>query len=183
MLEKVLYFAAYIVIDPGAAFGTGTHATTYLCLEGAEKHLRTGDRVLDMGCGSGILGIAAKKTGAHQVVSVDIDPDAVRIAKENFAINHCLENDLFLCGDIIADKVLRDAVGTGFDLILANIVAGIIENMAGILYDCLRKEGKLIASGILRTRREEVLQALCDAGFVCIEERAREDWLCLVFKK
>lgn len=172
-----------IVIDPGAAFGTGTHATTYLCLDRLEKYLHSGDRVLDMGCGSGILGIGAKKLGAKEVISVDIDPDAVRIAKENFIKNNCLGSDLFLCGNAIEDSFVRAQIGQGFDLVLANIVAGIIEEMAKILFDCLRSGGVLLASGILKTRRGEVLDHLAAAGFEMVEEKSREDWLCLVMKK
>lgn len=172
-----------IEIDPDAAFGTGTHATTYLCLLQLEKQLRPGDRVLDMGCGSGILGIGAKRLGASDVVSVDIDENAVRIAAENFEKNACLDGAVFLCGNVLTDKDALIRMGGGFDLICANIVAGIIREMAPILYSALKPGGRLLASGILAARREEVLEALTRAGFVPVEEEMKDDWLCLVLTK
>ena len=172
-----------IEIDPDAAFGTGTHATTFLCLLELEKQLRPGDKVLDMGCGSGILGIAAKRLGAGEVVSVDIDENAVRIAAENFAKNGCRDNDLFICGNVLTDQEALVRMGRGFDLICANIVAGIIKEMAPILYEALEPGGRLLASGVLSARREEVAEALTRAGFIPLEEENKDDWLCLVFTK
>ena len=172
-----------IEIDPDAAFGTGTHATTYLCLLQLEKDLRPGDRVLDMGCGSGILGIGAKRLGAEEVVSVDIDENAVRIAAENFEKNGCGENARFICGNVLTDRDALMQMGDGFDLICANIVAGIIRDMAPILYAALKPGGRLLASGILASRREEVTDSLTAAGFVPAEEMIKEDWLCLTFTK
>lgn len=174
---------AIVEIDPDAAFGTGTHATTFLCLVRLEKDISPGDRVLDMGCGSGILGIAAKRLGAGEVVSVDIDENAVRIARENFEKNHCPENAVFLCGNVLEDKDILDRMGGNFDLICANIVAGIIREMAPVLYAALRPGGRLLASGILSSRREEVLKTLADTGFQFLEEEQKDDWLCLVFTK
>ncbi len=172
-----------IEIDPDAAFGTGTHATTYLCLLQLERNLKAGDRVLDMGCGSGILGIGAKRLGCGEVVSVDIDENAVRIAEENFEKNGCRENSRFLCGNVLSDQKTLAAMGGGFDLICANIVAGIIREMAPILYAALKKGGFLLASGILSCRRDEVMEAVTAAGFIPLSEEMKEDWLCIVFTK
>ena len=169
-----------IFIDPAAAFGSGTHATTRLCLEAMEPILKKGDRVLDMGCGSGILAIGAKKLGAGKIVAVDIDEAAVRTTKENFEKNSLSDGDLTLiCANVLESEKDREAMGKGFDLILANIVAQIIKDMAPILYDALKEGGTLLASGILESREEEVRSALLDAGFVPRSVYRSEEWVCI----
>ncbi|MBQ3866832.1 MAG: 50S ribosomal protein L11 methyltransferase [Clostridia bacterium] len=172
-----------ICIDPAAAFGTGTHATTRLCLEAMEKALRPGDRVLDMGCGSGILGIGAALLGASFVYSVDIDEVAVRVARENFGKNGVACETGFLCADVLSDEKAREKMGGGYDLICANIVAGVISAMAPVLFAALKPGGVMLSSGILSSRREEVTAALTAAGFTVEKETSDEDWICLVLKK
>lgn len=173
-----------IRIDPAAAFGTGTHATTRLCLEAMEQAIREGDRVLDMGCGSGILGIGARKLGAREVVSVDIDEAAVRTAKENFEQNEIAEKEEnFICGNILSEEEKLLQMGSGYDLVLANIVAQIIQEMAPLLFAALKKGGTLLASGILETREEEVKKVLLGAGFSYHGTEELDEWVCMKFTK
>ncbi len=173
-----------IRIDPAAAFGSGTHATTRLCLEAMEGHVKEGLRVLDMGCGSGILGIGAKKLGAGELVAVDIDDAAVRTTEENLEKNEIsLEGITLLCGNVLSDKDCLLAMGSDFDLICANIVAGIIKEMAPILLSALKRGGILLASGILESREEEVKQALLSAGFTLLRSHASDEWVCLELTK
>ncbi len=169
-----------IEMDPAAAFGSGTHATTRLCLEALEPNLKSGDRVLDMGCGSGILGIGAKKLGAGKIVAVDVDEAAVRTAGENFEKNGIDTADLtLLCGNILTEPEVLEKMGTGFDLICANIVAQIIKDMAPLLYRSLKPGGLLLASGILACREEEVKQALLTAGFRFRASHCLQEWICM----
>jgi len=173
-----------IRIDPAAAFGSGTHATTRLCLEAMEPILKKGDRVLDMGCGSGILGIGAKKLGAGKIVAVDIDPAAVRTTVENFEKNGVESEDLLpICGNVLEDEEKLEQMGGEFDLICANIVAQIIKEMAPILRDSLKPGGVLLASGILSCREEEVKQVLLNAGLVYVATHQSEEWVCMEWKR
>ncbi len=173
-----------IRIDPAAAFGSGTHATTRLCLEAMEPHLKKGDRVLDMGCGSGILAIGAVKLGAGEIVAVDIDEAAVRTSKENFEKNDIsLEKVTLICGNVLTEEDKLSQMGKGFDVICANIVAQIIKDMAPLLLAALKKDGILLASGILESREEEVKNALLEAGFRCIESHNSDGWVCLELTK
>ncbi len=162
-------------IDPASSFGTGSHETTQLCICALEQHVRGGEKMLDMGTGSGILSIAAHLLGAADITAVDVDEHCLKTAAEN-----CEKNGFSLqvfCGDVVADTRLCQAVGTGYDLICANIVADVIVNMAEILQEKLKKGGVLIASGILCTRAEDVKKALETAGFVLLEERSSGDWI------
>lgn len=173
-----------IRIDPAAAFGTGTHATTRLCLEEMESHLKKGDRVLDMGCGSGILGIGAKLLGAGDLSAVDIDEAAVRITRENLEKNgFSADRVTLVCGNVLEDEAALAAMGSSFDLICANIVAGIIQKMAPILHTVLKPGGILLASGILESRKEEVEGALTSLGFTLLSARTLDEWVCLTLTK
>ena len=160
-------------IDPGAAFGTGTHATTRLCLETMEETVRPGISVLDLGCGSGILSIASMLLGASTVTGVDIDPLAVRTAEENGRKNG-LERPAYtmLSGD------LTDCVTGRFDLITANIVADVIIRLCRKAAEYLNPGGRFIASGIIESREPEVLTALAGAGLSVTTRKEREGWLC-----
>lgn len=181
---EVIGDRAVIEIDPAAAFGSGTHATTRLCLESLEKVISKGDRVLDMGCGSGILAIGAKKLGAGETVGVDIDEAAVRTSRENFEKNEIPMDDVTLiCGNILSEKDKLEQMGKGFDLILANIVAQIIKDMAPLLLDALKPGAVLLASGILESREEEVKKTLVEAGFVYRKTHASDEWVCMEFTK
>ena len=164
-------------IDPASSFGTGQHHTTRLCLELAETVLHDGDRVLDLGCGSGILSIGAILLGAKEAAAVDIVDNSVRTAVENAAKNG-IGTDRYTayCGDIIGDSALRDTLGTGYDLICANIVADVLIAMSGLFRGFLKENGNLIVSGIISERADEVLDVLREAGFTLVKRQEKEGW-------
>ena len=166
---------AVLNIEPGAAFGTGTHETTRLCLETLDKIIKDGDTVLDIGCGSGILAIASMLLGAKEGFGVDIDPLAVKTAKENGLMNNLKESELtFVCGDL-ADKVTKK-----YDVVVANIVADIIILFSTQVKAFMKTGAKFIASGIIDTRADEVCTALQGAGLVLKERIEENGWVCLV---
>jgi ribosomal protein L11 methyltransferase len=166
---------AVLNIEPGAAFGTGTHETTRLCLETLDKIIKDGDTVLDIGCGSGILAIASMLLGAKEGFGVDIDPLAVKTAKENGLMNNLKEPELsFVCGDL-ADKVTKQ-----YDVVVANIVADIIILFSTQVRAFMKPGAKFIASGIIDTRADEVVTALQSAGLKLVERIEQGGWVCLV---
>ena len=171
-------------IDPAASFGTGQHNTTQLCLELIEKNLSEGDRVLDLGCGSGILSIAAVLLGAESVKAVDIDANSVKIAGEN-AQKNAIPSDRYeaFCGNVIDDEKLRERLGTGYDMVCANIVADVLLGMSPIFGGFLKPNGRLIISGIIDSRKDEVLDAVKAQGFELTEVRTKEDWTAASFVK
>ncbi len=171
-------------IDPASSFGTGTHHTTQLCLTAIEAMELEGARVLDMGCGSGILGIAAALLGASQITMVDIDENAVKTAGENALLNGVLPEDMHLfSGDVIQDAELEGYIGHGFDIVLANIVADIIIGMKHQLYRFVSPSGKLLVSGVLDSRADEVSATLCGIGFEEKSRHMQSDWVAMLFKK
>ena len=173
-----------IEIDPASSFGTGSHATTKLCMEKLEDIINGGEHVLDMGCGSGILTIAAMKLGAKDAIAIDIDEVASRIAEENIEQNGFSGKEVSVyAGDILSDKELYSKTGAEFDVICANIVAGIIILMAEMFYEKLKVGGKLIASGIISEREDEVRTALEKCGFKTLLSQSEEDWSVIVFTK
>jgi ribosomal protein L11 methyltransferase len=166
---------AVLNIEPGAAFGTGTHETTRLCLETLDKIIKDGDTVLDIGCGSGILAISAMLLGAKEGFGVDIDPLAVKIAAENGKMNNFTEPQLqFVCGDL-ADKVTKK-----YDVVVANIVADIIILFSTQVRAFMKPGAKFIASGIIDSRADEVVFALQNAGLILKERIEENGWVCLV---
>ena len=166
---------AVLNIEPGAAFGTGTHDTTRLCLETLDKIIKDGDTVLDIGCGSGILAIASMLLGATEGFGVDIDELAVKTAKENGKMNGLDEPELkFVCGDL-ADKVTKQ-----YDVVVANIVADIIILFSTQVRAFMKPGAKFIASGIIDTRADEVVTALQSAGLKLVERIEQGGWVCLV---
>lgn len=162
-------------IDPGLAFGTGDHETTRLCLELCEKYMHPGDSVLDVGCGSGILGIAALLTGAKEAVGVDIDDVAVRTAKENAEINGVGGSFTAICGSF------TEKVEGKFDLVLANIVADAIIFLSNGVRDFMKDDAVYIMSGIIDTRAGEV-KAEVSRYFDIIEEKYDGGWACFAAK-
>ena len=166
---------AVLNIEPGAAFGTGTHDTTRLCLETLDKIIKNGDTVLDIGCGSGILAIASMLLGATEGFGVDIDELAVKTAKENGKMNGLDEPELkFVCGDL-ADKVTKQ-----YDVVVANIVADIIILFSTQVRAFMKQGAKFIASGIIDTRADEVVTTLQGAGLKLVERIEHGGWVCLV---
>ena len=168
---------AVIQLDPGMAFGTGLHPTTQMCLVALEELVRTGTAVLDLGCGSGILAIAAARLGAGRVLAVDDDPVAVKTAQENVAANGVQETVSVMHGSLV------EAAGS-YDLVAANILARVIVEMVqGGLAERVRSGGTLIATGILDGQEGEVIAALEREGLVLIEQRRIEDWVCLLARR
>lgn len=169
---------ASLVLNPGLTFGTGSHPTTQLCLEGVERYAATGQRVLDLGCGSGILSIAALKLGAERALGVDIDPKAPDVAYENAELNDISrENYTVLAGDVLSDRGLRERLSrTAWDLILANIVADVIIPLAGMVGPWLAPGGRFLCSGIIDDRAGEVRDALEAAGWTILDTLERKGW-------
>ncbi|WP_312833114.1 50S ribosomal protein L11 methyltransferase [Sedimentibacter saalensis] len=168
-------------IDPGMSFGTGQHHTTRLCIEQIIKHMTEGMRVLDMGCGSGILSIASILLGAETCVGVDIDENAVRIAKENAELNNIFEDRFSLyCGDVTNDEKLQEKIGNNkYDMIAVNIIAQIIMGMSMTFPKFLKKGGLVIASGIIKKYLQDVLDNFKELGFEVIEINDSEEWVCV----
>lgn len=181
-LPEELKNKTVIEIDPSSSFGTGSHTTTKLCLEKIEKYLKKGDNVLDMGCGSGILGIAASKLGASKITAVDIDENSARIAGENYIENHVDKSSYrVLAGNILNDKDFYDVVcNQKYDLIEANIVADVIIWLAPVFKKVLESDGRLIVSGIISQRSAEVTDALEKVGFKVIEFAESSEWAAIV---
>lgn len=162
-----------IEIDPGMAFGTGTHETTRMCLELLEAHWH-GSRLIDVGTGTGILAIAASKlVEGSEVVAIDIDPLAVEVARENVTINQA-------GAIVVREGGPADYAGGAFDVVVANLTAEVIIALMADLVGCVAATGKMILSGILTTLAAEVERALEEAGLRCIERRAAGEWSALV---
>ncbi len=171
-------------IDPSSSFGTGGHQTTQLCIEQLERVVTPGDRVLDMGCGSGILSAAALLLGASRVLAVDIDEGAVHTARENVTENG-FSDDRFtaLCANVLADSAAAGVVGAAtYDVIAANIVADVIIAMGSLLASVLADNGTLVCSGILTERAQEVATALGAHGLQEVSRHEKQDWVAIVLR-
>lgn len=169
-----------IDMDPGMAFGTGTHETTRLCAEFLEENLQKGDYLLDVGSGSGILAICGSKLGAEKCAACDIDPIAVRTEKENAERNDCNNIDCYV-SDLLSDVKLID--NRLFDVVTANIVADIIIRLAPDVGALIRPNGLLIASGIIDEREADVDAALKKYGFEKISAKHEKGWCAILVKK
>ena len=164
-------------IDPASSFGTGQHHTTRLCLELLEKSLNSGDRILDMGCGSGILSIGAMLLGAESAVAVDIEQNAAETAMENAVKNNISpEKYETFYGNILTDEKLADRIDAKYDVIAANIVADVLIAMKNHFVRYIKKGGILIVSGIIEERMHEVIGALEGVGFSNPEINVTEGW-------
>ncbi len=172
---------AILRIDPGMAFGTGTHHTTRMCLELLEKNMHGGELVADIGCGSGILSTAALLMGASEAVALDIDPVATKVAVETAEENGIdLMKYTVYTGDILTDKQIRTAVmRRQYDIVLANIVANVIIALAPMVPYLMHKGSKFIASGIIDDRLDEVVEALDRNGLKVNKILEGEDWRAL----
>ena len=163
-------------LDPGMAFGTGTHDTTRLCLELLEECVTPATHILDVGTGSGILSVGGVLLGAPSALGVDIDPVAVKVAKENSELNGTSDRTEFICGD------LTDKVRGKFEIVTANIVADVIIRLLGTVKNYLVKGGAFIISGIIDTRADEVENACREAGFVTEKRLEHGGWVAIMMK-
>jgi ribosomal protein L11 methyltransferase len=184
-------------LDPGMAFGTGLHPTTQLCVGFVEQHVKPGMRVLDLGCGSGILAIAAARLGAT-VLALDTDPIAVAATRENVARNEVGEHVTVAEGSLGGGAELGHWLGweekrssaqalkrsdAQFDVIVANIIARVLSALAHDMAGALAQDATLIASGIIADREHEVVEAFAQAGLTALERRQEGDWVALVYQK
>ncbi|MCG4732754.1 50S ribosomal protein L11 methyltransferase [Casaltella massiliensis] len=162
-----------IEIDPGMAFGTGTHETTSLCLKLMEKYLRPKDHVLDVGCGSGILSVGAALLGAEKVLAIDIDPEAVKVSAENVKLNRCTDTVEVRQGNLI------DGVDFMADITVANLMADLVMLLTGHMYKAMNQGGIYISSGILTEKEDEVTRVIKSCGFDIIETRKDGMWCAI----
>ena len=166
-----------LYLDPGLTFGTGAHATTRLCLTALEDLVRGGERVLDLGCGSGILSVAALRLGAGSALAVDIDDKCRTAARENAGLNGIGPDRLdILVGNLLTDETVAEKIGGGYDLVLANIVADVIIALAPRVRGLLSSGGTFLCSGIIEGRADEVAKALAAGGVEVRERREDNGW-------
>lgn len=168
-------------LEPGLAFGTGTHETTRLCLELLENNITPGCDFLDMGCGSGILSVAALLLGAKSAVGVDIDPLAVKTAVENAKTNGVEERFTGICGNLTEKVAGNSAVPQKYRVVAANIVADIVIQLSKDAPNFLEKDSVYIVSGIIDSRERDVLNALAGA-FTVIERKEERGWVAMALK-
>lgn len=173
-----------IRIDPGIAFGTGAHETTRLCIEELQKYVKGGEAVLDVGCGSAILTIAAMKLGADHTFAMDIDPVAVRAAGDNLRDNGINDNVVLKSGDMIGDSKIREEVyREDYDIIVANILAPVLVPLTPLIAPAMKKGAVYICSGIAAPLAGTVKEAIDKAGLTLVSEKEQNDWVCLTARK
>lgn len=174
-----------IIIDPGISFGTGQHETTRMCIEALAENVTEDSRVLDIGCGSGILSVAALKLGAKSVAGTDIDEACMESVRRNFEMNGLRTDELdFYVGDLTKDETLQKQVGEErYEVVAANILADIIIGMLPQMKRAMRRDGVLILSGIIDFKEEAVLAALSAEGFSDTDIRHAGEWVCIVARQ
>lgn len=175
-----------VEIDPGTAFGTGSHETTQLCIRQLQKYLKPGDRVLDVGTGSGILGITAIKLGAGSAFGTDLDENAVEAARENVAVNHIpAEQFPIITGNIIDDETVQKEAGFNcYDIVVANILAPVIIMLSGEVARHMKKGSVMITSGIINTKEAEVKKAFEEnPDFEILETTHQNDWVSVTVRR
>ena len=183
-VEDVPEDTLVVELDPGTAFGTGTHYTTRLCITQLKKYMQPGQSVLDVGCGSGILSIIALLLGAKEASATDVDVHAVEAALENAGVNG-IQSDVYrvLTGDVISDENFRHTVGEHkFDMVLANIFAEIIIPLSGVVKEMMKPGALFITSGIIDEREEDVRKALTENGFEIMEVTHSGGWVSFTAK-
>ena len=171
-------------INPGMSFGTGSHETTQLCLTQLEKYVTPGCRMLDLGCGSGILSVVSLLLGAKEAIAVDIDPNCVDTAYENSDMNN-IDRDRYkvLSGNVVTDADVKAVISENkYEVVAANIVADVIIALAPTAREYMKDGGVFITSGIIEGRQDEVKSALIDAGFEIADTERRKDWWSIVCK-
>ena len=170
-------------LDPGLIFGTGSHATTRMCLQALENYAAPGKRVLDLGCGSGILGIGALVLGCESCLGCDIDPKAARVAAENASYNGVEGRFQVYTGDVNGDAELQQKLAGRYQVVLANIIADIIIPLTAAAGNYLAPGGTFLTSGIIDSRARDVAEALERSGFTIVETREREGWVSYAAQK
>lgn len=178
-------YECVIEIDPGTSFGTGKHETTQLCIRQLRKYMKNGDKVLDVGCGSGILSIICLKLGAGHVTGTDIDPICMEATHDNMEVNHLpAEQGTFYHGNLIDDIQLQEKVGTEeYDIVAANILADIIIPLTPVIPKRLKKGGIYITSGIIDFKEASVKQAIEAAGLEILEINHQGEWVSITARK
>ena len=171
-----------IKIDPGAAFGTGSHPSTYLCLEKMENIFFSDKKILDIGSGSGILSVAARLLGAKEVCAVDNDYLAINSTKSNFQLNFGDLNNLSTYLGSFNEVILKNQLEQ-FDFVLCNILAEVIKGMIPNIYKCLRNNGEVIFSGILNSQKDEIIKILIQHDLKLLDVSTRKDWACISAQK
>lgn len=168
-----------VQLDPGTSFGTGMHHTTRLCIGQLKKLLKPEHRLLDIGCGSGILFIIGLLLGASEAVATDIDVHAVATAVENAKVNHIpMDKYTVFCGDVISDAAFRQSLGMyKYDMVVANILADVIIPLSAVIKENMRSDGLFISSGIINTKEAEVKEALINNGFKILEVTKSGEWV------
>ena len=174
-----------IHIDPGTAFGTGMHETTQLCIRQLKKYVEPGMKILDVGCGSGILGMLALKFGAGYSVGTDLDPCAIDATHENMAVNGIARDQYeVMIGNIIDDKAVQDKAGYGqYDIVAANILAEVLVPLTPVIQDQLKSGGIYITSGIIDDKEETVVEAVKAAGMELLEVHHQGEWVSVTARK
>lgn len=174
-----------IHIDPGTAFGTGMHETTQLCIRQLKKYVKKGDRILDVGCGSGILGMLALKFGADYSVGTDLDPCAIDATHENMEVNGIRPDQYeVMIGNIIDDKAVQDTVGyEKYDIVAANILAEVLTGLTPVIVNQLKKGGIYITSGIIDDKEQTVVEAVKKAGLEVLEVTYQGEWVSVTARK
>ena len=174
-----------IHIDPGTAFGTGTHETTQLCIRQLKKYVTEGARVLDVGCGSGILGMLALKFGAGHSVGTDLDPCAIEATNENMEVNGVSKDQYeVMIGNIIDDEAVRNAVGYDkYDIVAANILADVLVPLTPVIVRHMKQGGIYITSGIIDVKEEVVIRAYEKAGLKVLEVNHQGEWVSVTGQK
>ena len=174
-----------IHIDPGTAFGTGMHETTQLCIRQIRKYVSENTRILDVGCGSGILGMLALKFGAAYSVGTDLDPCAIDATHENMEVNG-IEKDRYevMIGNIIDDRAVQDKVGYGcYDIVVANILADVLVELTPVIVNQLKPGGIYITSGIIDDKEQTVVDAVKKAGLTVLDVTYQGEWVCVTARK
>lgn len=172
-------------IDPGMAFGTGSHETTSLCIETLQEYLKEGDTLLDLGCGSGILSVTGLILGVKKVDAIDIDPNAVKVTLENASLNEYSGEITSVSGNILQsdEKIAQLIKNKKYNVVIANIVADVIIKLSDFIKEYIKEEGYFITSGIITERAEETEEALKSSGLKVLEKREKKGWVCFVCRK